>query len=393
MALRRQDTIFLSEDIRESVGISPFSCCSRSTPPWPPSRPTCREMAATDAPQPSYGVATTMFDGECHASRAELTVHAFFSRHPPRVPATHHGCLELIACAHLARSIFTIHPPSSCGVSAGVGEGHHLPLHACGSWRSSRITSQVPKTYEHDIQSYETLVTVRMCPSLNCLPHLMLIAPTSLPSLSLFPASSCPPPSPAGVLSAHPHDLRLLPSRRLSGGELPLDYSHDPAAAAAAAEARCAAARLSRSMRTDGVSSARQCQWRRASTLAGGRAAEGTLARAAAAVACQTVGAVAAVGRSGLLEARVVDFCVSLRPRPRAIGLSSCRVKKIIRRAYARQSAPCSEHELYMYLQYTYSAQKGPGGGMGCKRPPAAVPSAAPAACSSQHACVPTPRR
>lgn len=196
-----------------------------------------------------------MFDGECHASRAELAVHAFFSRHPPRVPATHRGCLELIACAHLARSRITIHPPPSCGVSAGVGEGHHIPLHACGSWRSSRITSQVLKTYEHDIHSYETLVTVRMCPALNCLPRLVLLAPTSLPSLSLFSASSCPPPSPAGVLSAHPHDRRLLPSCRLSGGELPLDYSHGPAAAAAAAVAGCAAARLSRSMRTDGVSS------------------------------------------------------------------------------------------------------------------------------------------
>ena len=96
-----------------------------------------------------------MFDGECHASRAELAVHAFFSRHPPRVPATHRGCLELIACAHLARSRITIHPPPSCGVSAGVGEGHHIPLHACGSWRSSRITSQVLKTYEHDIHSYD----------------------------------------------------------------------------------------------------------------------------------------------------------------------------------------------------------------------------------------------
>ena len=159
-----------------------------------------------------------MFDGECHASRAELAVHAFFSRHPPRVPATHRGCLELIACAHLARSRITIHPPPSCGVSAGVGEGHHIPLHACGSWRSSRITSQVLKTYEHDIHSYETLVTVRMCPALNCLPRLVLLAPTSLPSLSLFSASSCPPPSPAGVLSAHPHDRRLLPSCRLTAG-------------------------------------------------------------------------------------------------------------------------------------------------------------------------------
>ena len=100
-----------------------------------------------------------------------------------------------------------------------------------------------------------TLVTVRMCPALNCLPRLVLLAPTSLPSFSLFSASSCPPPSPAGVLSAHPHDRRLLPSCRLSGGELPLDYSHGPAAAAAAAVAGCAAARLSRSMRTDGVSS------------------------------------------------------------------------------------------------------------------------------------------
>ena len=192
MALRRPDTIFLSEDIRISLGISPFSCRSRSTPPWPPARPTCREMAATDAPQPSYGVTTTMFDGECHASRAELAVHAFFSRHPPHVPATHRGCLELIACAHLARSIFTIHPPPSCGVSAGVGEGHHLPLHACGSWRSSRSTSQVPKTYEHDIHSYETLMTVcsSLCP--DCTTRLALPEHLSLLSLGPFPPLSLP---------------------------------------------------------------------------------------------------------------------------------------------------------------------------------------------------------
>ena len=156
MALRRPDAIFLSEDIRESVGISPFSCCSRSTPPWPPARPTCSTMAATDAPQPSDGVTTTMFDGECHASRTILAMHAFFSRHPPHVSATHRGCLELIPCAHLARSTFTIHPPPSRGASAGVVEGHHLPRHVCGSWRSSRSTSQVPKAYEHDIHSYET---------------------------------------------------------------------------------------------------------------------------------------------------------------------------------------------------------------------------------------------
>ena len=144
---------------------------------------TCRAktfmVVGNDAPQPSRTMTATVADGKGHASRAELVLRAFFSRHPPCMSAMHRSCLEPIACAHLARSKFTIYPPPSRGVSAGVGEGHHLPLHGCGSWCSSRSTSQVPRTYEHDIHSYETLVTVRRCPALNCLPRLVLLAPTS----------------------------------------------------------------------------------------------------------------------------------------------------------------------------------------------------------------------
>ena len=112
-------------------------------------------------------------------------------------------------------------------------------------------------------------------------------------------------------------------------------------------------------------------------------------------MACQMVAAVAAVGRSGLLEARVVDFCVSAAREACDLGLSSCRVKKIIRRACARQSAPCSKHELYMYLQYMHRAQKGLGGGMGVQKATccSAAGSTGGMQQPSQHACIPAPRR
>ena len=108
-------------------------------------------------------------------------------------------------------------------------------------------------TDEHGIYTHETLVAVRTSPCPDCCLRLTLRTLICLLSLCPFSASSCPLAPLAGVLSAPSHGPRLLLSRSLSGGELPLDYLHGPVAAEAVAAAPMAAARLARAMCAAGV--------------------------------------------------------------------------------------------------------------------------------------------
>ena len=154
-------------------------------------------------------------------------------------------------------------------------------------------------------------MTVRSSPGPDCTTRLTLPEHLSLLSLGPFPASPCLLPALAGVLSDVLTVACSLLSHSLSGRKLPLDYPHGPGAAAGTAAARCAAVRVSRAACLDSMPRRRRVDGDARAAMAARRTAVAPLARAGAAVACQTVPTVPAVGGFGSLGARALDFCVS----------------------------------------------------------------------------------